>query len=112
MSMLPSCSCITKLPQFPGPYHDTESSYQKFDKIEETIKNYLEQPSPIPQPTLSPIVYLVISDMINRMKEGEKKYGTKLTAFNGRSALRDAYEEAMDLTLYLKQRLEEESEDE
>lgn len=42
------------------------------------------------------------------MDHGIAKYGTPVQAFNGRSALWDAYEEVLDLAVYLKQRLEEE----
>ena len=35
------------------------------------------------------------------------EYGEPLTTGNGRDALRDAYEEALDLCLYLRQALEE-----
>ncbi len=38
---------------------------------------------------------------------GKQRYGTALYANNGRSALRDAYEEALDLACYLRQALEE-----
>jgi Fe-S cluster assembly ATPase SufC len=39
---------------------------------------------------------------------GKKKYGVPLRAHNGRNALQDAYEEAQDMMLYLKQALVEE----
>jgi hypothetical protein len=41
---------------------------------------------------------------------GEERYGTRLTTNNDRSALRDAWEEAVDLTFYLTQALMEEEE--
>jgi hypothetical protein len=45
--------------------------------------------------------------MAKRKLFGVKKYGTVLHPFNGRDALRDAYEEAMDLCVYLRQAIEE-----
>lgn len=48
-----------------------------------------------------------ISDIVARRKVGIERYGTALQPFNGRDALRDAYEEAMDLCMYLKQMLVE-----
>jgi hypothetical protein len=42
-------------------------------------------------------------DLAERRKMGIAKYGTELKANNGRSALIDAYQEALDLCLYLKQ---------
>lgn len=47
----------------------------------------------------------VIEDINERKKVGIERYGTPLQAFNGRDALLDAYEEAIDLTMYLKQLL-------
>lgn len=45
----------------------------------------------------------VIMDMLDRKRLGEQRYGSSLQTFNGRFAVRDAYEEAVDLTVYLKQ---------
>jgi hypothetical protein len=50
---------------------------------------------------------LVIEDMKSRKAMGLKKYGTILQANNGRDALKDAYEEVLDLAVYLRQKLEE-----
>jgi hypothetical protein len=64
------------------------------------------QPEPIPND--GPSMHdLVIEDMKTRKEFGLNKYGTTLQANNGRDALRDAYEEALDLTVYLRQLLEE-----
>jgi hypothetical protein len=48
---------------------------------------------------------LVQQDIRARMAKGRETYGRDLTPFNGRSALQDAYEEALDLAMYLKQLL-------
>lgn len=45
--------------------------------------------------------------MLARKEIGRERYGTVLQPFNGRDALRDAYEEALDLCQYLKQALVE-----
>ena len=45
----------------------------------------------------------VIADIEARKEVGLKRYGTLLQAFNGRDALQDAYEEVLDLCVYLKQ---------
>ena len=50
---------------------------------------------------------LVIADIEARKQTGLVKYGTGLQAFNGRDALMDAYQEALDLCQYLRQALEE-----
>ena len=54
-----------------------------------------------------PIWLLVIQDMQARDSLGRERYGTPLQANNGRDALRDAYEEALDLCVYLRQAIEE-----
>lgn len=65
-----------------------------------------DQPSPIHNSSAS-IWDLVISDMQSRDKVGRERYGTPLQAFNGRDALVDAYQEALDLVVYLRQAIEE-----
>lgn len=47
----------------------------------------------------------VIKDMRERMEFGKAKYGEYLTTFNGRDALKDAYQEVLDLAVYLKQKI-------
>ena len=54
-----------------------------------------------------PIWQLVVEDMNARDAIGRRRYGVPLQAGNGRDALRDAYEEALDLVAYLRQALEE-----
>ncbi len=59
---------------------------------------------PVPKRTDGPhIADLVCVDIRYRKEQGIKKYGTPLQAGNGRDALQDAYEEALDLCQYLKQ---------
>lgn len=63
---------------------------------------------PDPTPTRGPeVVDLVVADMWARKRLGIKRYGVPLQPFNGRSALLDAYEEVLDLAVYLRQLLEE-----
>lgn len=66
----------------------------------------VEQPPPVPNKFPS-IWKLVIGDMIDRDALGRQRYGTPLQPHNGRDALRDAYEEALDLAVYLRQALYE-----
>jgi hypothetical protein len=65
-----------------------------------------EQPMPVPNDHTD-IQSLVIADIVKRRIVGIKRYGTALQPFNGRDALRDAYEEALDLAIYLRQAIEE-----
>lgn len=65
-----------------------------------------EQPKPRANDT-TPIIDLVKSDLEERRRKGIETYGTPLRAWNGRDALQDAYEEALDLCCYLRQVIEE-----
>ena len=62
----------------------------------------MSNPPPIPNDS-RPVWDRVIEDMRGRDATGRRTYGTPLQAFNGRDALKDAYEEALDLAVYLKQ---------
>ena len=63
---------------------------------------------PPPQRNGNPAVWdLVIADMKARDQLGRERYGTPLQPFNGRDALVDAYQEALDLAVYLRQAIEE-----
>ena len=66
----------------------------------------IDQPDPIPNERPS-IWQLVLRDMYQREQVGIMRYGTPLQAFNGRDALWDAYEEILDLAVYLRQVIEE-----
>ncbi len=55
----------------------------------------------------APVAELVIKDMQERASFGRKKYGTFLQPFNGRNSMIDAYQEVMDLIVYIRQALEE-----
>jgi hypothetical protein len=66
----------------------------------------MEQPKPTPNDSAH-ITDLVVQDLHDRKKIGIQRYGTPLQANNGRNALLDAYEEALDLCQYLRQKLEE-----
>ena len=66
----------------------------------------VQEPAPKGEGTI--IVDLVSNDLKIRAEVGKKKYGTYLRTENGRSALIDAYQEALDLCMYLRQRIEEE----
>lgn len=50
---------------------------------------------------------IVLRDMVRRDHIGRASYGVPLTAHNGRDALLDAYEEALDLCVYLRQAIYE-----
>ncbi len=49
------------------------------------------------------ILEMIREDLQKREDKGVATYGCKLVAHNGRDALIDAYEEALDLCMYLRQ---------
>lgn len=65
-----------------------------------------DQQLPVPNDSVD-IQTLVIKDIEDRRQVGIQRYGTALQANNGRDCLRDAYEEAIDLAMYLKQAIVE-----
>ena len=62
---------------------------------------------PTPKGSGNPILGMVLADLTNRALEGKEKYGEPLLAHNGRNPLWDAYQEALDLAMYLRQAIEE-----
>jgi len=53
------------------------------------------------------VLNYLISDIITISNRGKDNYGIRLETHNGRDALWDAYEEAVDLCFYLKQAIME-----
>ena len=72
----------------------------------ESFKKPGDQPPPTPNAG-RPVWELVIEDMRERDRVGRARYGTPLQTHNGRNALVDAYQEALDLVVYLRQAIEE-----
>lgn len=62
----------------------------------------MSQPDPTPN-THKAVWETVIEDMKKRDILGRSRYGVPLQPFNGRDSLQDAFEEALDLVVYLKQ---------
>ena len=59
---------------------------------------------PAPKPSRSPSVWMLVQeDFRERTTEGVRRYGVPLSPFNGRDVLTDAYQEAIDLCMYLRQ---------
>lgn len=78
-------------------------------KVEEHTSNAHLQPQPTINQESQIILHKVLVDLINRSEHGQKTYGTFLQSHNGRNALLDAYEEALDLCMYLRQALDEQT---
>ena len=62
-----------------------------------------QKSQPDPEFNDNPVIQtLVMNDMADRLKLGIERYGTGLQGHNGRDMLLDAYEEALDLCVYLR----------
>ena len=73
-------------------------------------KTNASTPQPPPAPGKIRVVDVVVSDLMERAESGRVKYGTYLETHNGRDPLWDAYQEAVDLVMYLRQALLEREE--
>lgn len=63
-----------------------------------------EHDQPLPNKVEGPNMQdLVIQDIQKRLEVGIQRYGSGLKAHNGRDSLLDAYEESLDLCIYLRQ---------
>lgn len=80
------------------------------DQPERAGRSGESQPLPIPA-SGPPIHDLVAADMLARKELGIRRYEQPLSAFNGRSALRDLYEELLDAAAYIRQLIEEDETD-
>lgn len=68
--------------------------------------DHLQEQNP-PKPAVGDCWLLVLKDMEERRLHGIAKYGAPVQPFNGRDPLIDAYQEALDLCVYLRQAIEE-----
>ena len=62
---------------------------------------------PDPKPGSSVVLYEVLRALSERAEAGKLKYGTYLETNNGRDALMDAFQESLDLSMYLAQAIME-----
>ena len=90
---------------------EVESDFEPFVSVEDAQECKADhaatsKQSP-PKGSGNPILGMVLADLTNRALEGKEKYGEPLKAHNGRNALWDAYQEALDLAMYLRQLIQE-----
>ena len=75
----------------------------EWDAASATARRIDATAQPKPVPAVGPALWdLVTEDMRNRDTFGKHKYGLRLQAHNGRDFLADAYQEALDLAVYLR----------
>lgn len=71
----------------------------------------IDQHEPHPTSGRERVLDFVLETLIERAEIGKLKYGTYLETHNGRRALIDAFQEALDLVMYLAQAVMEQDED-
>lgn len=91
------------------PFVSVEDANPKFPRDVDYVGkiNAATAKQPAPKGSGSTILGMVLADLTNRALEGKEKYGEPLLAHNGRNPLWDAYQEALDLAMYLRQAIEE-----
>jgi len=88
-------------------YPKSNQWHQGFTNEEDAEFSRAWAPQSPSKPGTVNIIDLVHADLDARDRMGTKKYGTTLHARNGRKPLIDAYQEALDLAMYLRQEIEE-----
>ena len=88
-------------------FHKSQLISVESDVVKST---YASKTEPPPIPGGKPVLPAVIDDLRERSEYGKKKHGTILKTFNERRGLVDAYQEALDLVMYLKKELMEQEE--
>lgn len=71
-----------------------------------TAAQIVDQPTPVANDRAD-IQSLVVADIAERKRIGIERYGRALQPHNGRDALVDAYQEVLDLAMYVRQEIEE-----
>ena len=90
---------------------EIEPDFEPFVSVEDAQECKAERAATskqsAPKGSGNPILGMVLADLTNRALEGKERYGEPLKASNGRNPLWDAYQEALDLAMYLRQAIEE-----
>lgn len=73
----------------------------------ESVSDAATSLQPKPHGIGKDITELVKRDIEARAVIGEKKYGERLRSLNGRDAMHDAYQEVLDLAMYMRQHIDE-----
>lgn len=97
------CECLQNSD---GTWHVDECCAWVMDQFHRDGFLATEQQSD-PTPGKKTVIDLVSKDLRIRAEAGRRKYGAYLETHNGRDALVDAYQEALDLAMYLRQAIGE-----
>ena len=95
--------------RIPTAHTDPTTLGIAIDTIVEYFKRHNAKEPP-PKKGKIDVTNAVIADIQERKKDGTEKYGTPLMTHNGRKPLVDAYQEILDMAVYIKQELLERSE--
>ena len=102
-TMVDGCTLFKDIEQCGNKVYVDECEGQLGEKTERSAAT----PEPVPVGNGEIVLFEVMQDLMSRAQTGKEKYGTYLKTNNGRDALMDAYQEALDLAMYLKQKIME-----
>jgi len=88
-------------------FPEVEEDHEPPEYTLSEVTGYLTSPQPPPIKGERKVLDLVIDDFRRKAEMGKHKYGTYLETNNGRNPLIDAYQEAIDLCMYLRQAIGE-----
>lgn len=78
------------------------------ERVREQVTDHANtKAQPAPRVGRESVTDAIVQDLLSRREHGKVKYGTELMTHNGRDAMVDAYQEALDLVMYFKQTLME-----
>jgi hypothetical protein len=91
------CNCVSRI------LDDDDGSWDEVFDPNPDCPVHGDNAQPLPVASDAPIAHrMVQEDLEARLAIGIKRYGQPLQPFNGRDSLRDAYEEILDLAVYLR----------
>lgn len=95
---------VTDVNELLGPGNPNNETRKQMEReADEAIKNLATRLQPTPKATESPDCWLlVMEDMKDRREFGLAKYGVPVRHDSGRDPLADAYQEVLDLAVYLR----------
>jgi hypothetical protein len=109
-AQLPEVQTVTRNPTAPRVHKSIDdctpgewnaASAAHYAKHPAKVAVATDQPAPVAN-SLPAAWDLVMADMRERDRFGQDKYGVRLQPSNGRDFLADAYQEALDLAVYLR----------
>lgn len=101
----PCCERVRRVERVPGDATTLIEGFCPLHGETVVVREPVTEQAP-PVPATGDVWLLVLEDMRQRREHGIEKYGVPVQVGNGRDALVDAYQECLDLCVYLRQEIE------